>query len=580
MQDTDISIPRRKPRTFVAENYVLTGWESLKPYLENLKNRPIRNAGELEQWLMDRSELEAVLAEEIRWRYIRMTTDTQNKEYEAAYQDFVSNIEPKAKPYLHALDRKLVESLYTGQLGNNYRIYLRDVKNRIDLYREENLPLIARVKVLSNKYAQITGQMTLEYNGEVMTMQQASLLLKSPDARVREEIFHLISHRRLQDREALDNLFDELLRLRHQIATQAGFDNYRDFKFRDLGRFDYTPEDCLEFHEAIAREFVPLVEQISRYRKKSLQLERYRPWDTAVDVTGKPPLKPFSDTRVLIDKTIDCFQRLDPFFAGCLRILREMGHLDLESRIGKAPGGYNSTLPEIGVPFIFMNASGSSRDVRTLLHECGHAVHAFLTRDIPFVPNRSTPSEVAELASMSMEMLTMDYWDTFYKNQDDLLRASIEQIEGVINVFPWIARIDSFQHWIYTHPDHTSDDRKNYWMQLNQRFGDPVVDWEGLEGYLAFSWQRQLHLFEVPFYYIEYGIAQLGAIAIWKRYKENPRAALEAYKKALALGYTKSISEIYQTAGIPFDFSQSYIHKLASFLREELEELYLTAGLS
>ncbi len=575
MQESKLIIPTKRPRNFVSQDFQLNNWSGLKPYLENLQSRNLNSLDELLQWLKDRSELEAVLAEEVRWRYIRMTTDTENKDYTAAYRAFVQDIEPKATPVFNLLDKKLAACQYIHKLPEDeYLIYLRNVKNRLKIFREENIQLIASLKVKANEFARISGKMTVEFKGKTLTLQQVSNYLKSTDRAEREHVFHLISDRRLQDSDALNNLFDELIKDRNQLALNAGETNYRDYKFKDLGRFDYTVEDCFAFHHSIQKAFRPLADAISQRRKELMRLDSYRPWDGAVDPFGRKALKPFNDTKILIDKTISCFNKLDPFFAECLNILQEMGHLDLESRIGKAPGGYNSTLPEIGVPFIFMNASGSSRDVRTLLHEGGHAVHSFLMRNIPFVPNRNIPSEVAELASMSMELLSMTYWDTFYDNEKDLNRAKIEQLEGVVNIFPWIARIDKFQHWIYTHPNHTQNDRRAYWLELTDAFGDHVVDWSGLENEKANSWQKQLHLFEVPFYYIEYGISQLGAIAIWKSYKEQPEETIKRYKEALSLGYTKPISKIYETAGIAFDFSESYIKSLVSFVENELKTLY------
>jgi len=578
MQESNTIIPTKRPRNFVSQDFQLNNWSGLKPYLENLQSRSLNSLNELLQWLKDRSELEAVLAEEVRWRYIRMTTDTENKDYSAAYRVFVQDIEPKATPFFNLLDKKLAACRFIHQLPEDeYFIYLRNVKNRLKIFREENILLIASLKVKANEFARISGKMTVEYKGKTLTLQQISNYLKSTDRSEREHIFHLISDRRLQDCDALNNLFDELIKDRNQLALNAGEANYRDYKFKDLGRFDYTVEDCFAFHHSIQKAFRPLADTISQRRKEVMGLDTYRPWDGAVDPFGRKALQPFSNTKTLIDKTISCFNKLDPFFAECLDILQEMGHLDLESRIGKAPGGYNSTLPEIGVPFIFMNASGSSRDVRTLLHEGGHAVHSFLMRNIPFVPNRNIPSEVAELASMSMELLSMKYWDTFYDNEKDLNRAKIEQLEGVVNIFPWIARIDKFQHWIYTHPQHTQNERRAYWLKLADAFGDQVVDWSGLENEKANSWQKQLHLFEVPFYYIEYGISQLGAIAIWKSYQEHPEETIRRYKEALSLGYTKPISKIYETAGIAFDFSENYIKSLVSFVENELKSLYRSA---
>ena len=308
-------------------------------------------------------------------------------------------------------------------------------------------------------------------------------------------------------------------------------------------------------------------------RKEALNVRALRPWDKAVDPTGKAPLKPFSDSQELTEKTITCFNRLDPYLGSCLATMRQMGHLDLDSRKGKAPGGYNYPLAEIGVPFIFMNATSTLRDLVTILHEGGHAVHSFLVRDLELNDFKNPPSEVAELASMSMELLTMDYWDIFFTDEDELKRAKKQHLEQIIETLPWVATIDKFQHWIYEHPAHSEHERNVAWIEIFNRFSDHVTDWSALEESKAFLWQKQLHLYEVPFYYIEYAIAQLGAIAIWKNYKENHKNGLNGYINALKLGYLKSIPEVYEAAGVEFNFSKAYIHELIQFVKSEMDQL-------
>ncbi|MDB0007437.1 M3 family metallopeptidase, partial [Flavobacteriales bacterium] len=297
--------------------------------------------------------------------------------------------------------------------------------------------------------------------------------------------------------------------------------------------------------------------------------EAYKPWDTSVDAEGKAPLKPFEGGEDLIDKSIRCFERLSPYYGQCLSTMKAMKHIDLVSKEGKAPGGFNYPLHEIGVPFIYMNAVGSQRDLVTMVHEGGHAIHSFLSRDLDLCDFKSTPSEVAELASMSMELISMDTWDEFYSNEDELVRAKTEQMQKVLEGLPWIAAIDKFQHWIYTTP-HTAEERRAEWKNIMQKLGSSIVDWDGQEDALLNLWQKQLHLYEVPFYYIEYGMAQLGAIAMWRSYKQLGKEALSNYDEALKLGYTKSIGEIYQTAGIEFNFSQAYVNELADFIKAQL----------
>jgi len=564
----------RPPRHYLPEDFLVTDWAVLQPFFEELRDRSVHSAAELERWLLDRSELEAVLSEDLAWRYIRMTCDTQDPQRAEAFQYFVNEIEPQVAPYDHALNEKMLASPYLSGLDQGrYHVFLRSVRRASEIYRAENIPLKTEVSTKHQQYAAIVGAMTVTINGEELTLPQAADLLKSTDRAVREQAFRAIQERRMQDAQPLDQLFTELTQLRHQMALNAGFANFRDYMFAALGRFDYTPQDCFDFHLAIRETVVPLIDDIDLERRQDLGLPALRPWDLEVDPSGQPPLKPFGTGAELLEKTITVFQNLDPYLGDCLRTMRQMGHLDLESRKGKAPGGYNYPLDETGVPFIFMNATSSLRDVVTMLHEGGHAVHSFLTRSLPLGADKHPPSEVAELASMSMELMSMDQWDVFFPNAEDLRRAKKTHLESVLETFPWVATIDKFQHWIYEHPNHTEAERHQRWTEIFDEFNQRTVDWQGLERYKPYMWQKQLHIYEVPFYYIEYAMAQLGAIAVWRNYRQNAAEGLAAYKRALTLGYTAPIGEIYAAAGIRFDFSTSYLRTLADFVREEMAAL-------
>ncbi|WP_100337026.1 M3 family oligoendopeptidase [Hymenobacter chitinivorans] len=565
---------QRPPRQYLPESFSVTDWESLEPYFIELRDRPLGSAQELERWLLDRSELESVLSEDLAWRYIRMTCDTQDQERADSFQYFVSEIEPNVAPYDHALNEKMMGSEFLEGLDpQRYRIFVRSVRQALEIYRPENIPLKTEISTKQQQYAATVGAMTVTLDGEEMTLPRAADRLKSPDRAVREEAYRAVQQRRLQDSKPLDQLFTDLVKLRHQMAQNAEFANFRDYMFAALGRFDYTPEDCFAFHRAIRETVVPLIDDIDLERRQDLELAELRPWDLDVDVTGKAPLRPFETGAELLDKTITVFERLDPYLGDCLKTMRQMGHLDLESRKGKAPGGYNYPLDETGVPFIFMNATSSLRDVITMLHEGGHAVHSFLTRSLPLSADKHPPSEVAELASMSMELISMDQWDLFFPDADELRRAKKTHLESVLETFPWVATIDKFQHWVYENPEHTEAERHAQWTRTFDEFNQRTVSWQGLENYKPYLWQKQLHLYEVPFYYIEYAMAQLGAIAVWRNFRQNPQEGLEAYKRALALGYTAPIGEIYAAAGIRFDFSTEYLRTLADFVREEMAKL-------
>lgn len=561
-------------RHYVKPDFTVTTWDLLKPYFDQLLDRPITSVDELESWLKDYSELSAVVSEDMAWRYIRMTCDTANTALRESFNDFVQNIEPHMAPVANALNKKIMDCPFRGQLTKTgFDIYFRGIQNSIDLFREENIPLNTQLQELEQQFGEINGAQSIEHGGETMTLQKAGIFLKDLNRHVREEVYTKVQSRRAQDEEKLNDLFTRLVTLRNKVAQNAGFRNFRDYKHQALARFDYSVQDCLNFHEAVKLHAVPLINAHDERRKQRLKLDSYRPWDTSVDEEGLAPLKPFATAQELIDKTISCFNRLDPFFGDCIRTMQDMKRLDLESRLGKAPGGYQYPLYETNVPFIFMNAVGLHRDLVTMVHEGGHAVHSFLDFDLELVDFKSPPSEVAELASMSMELMSMEHWDVFFSDPEELKRAKRQQLEGVMDTLPWIAAIDKFQHWVYENPEHSVQQRYATWQNIMKDFGSQVINYDGLEGNLARRWQVQLHLYEVPFYYIEYGFAQLGAVAVWRNYKRDPKTAVDLYKKALALGYTKSIPEIYKAAGVKFDFSPAYIKELMDFVREEYEKI-------
>jgi oligoendopeptidase F len=562
------------PRKFLPEDFKITDWEILEPYFKELLDRPINSLKDLQSWLQDVSELEAVIGEDAAWRQIRMTCDTENKELEKAFEFFVLEIQPKMQPYADKLNRKLIENPFTKELDQKeFFTYLRNVKKSIDLFRPENIPLQAESAVLAQQFGIISGKMTVEVEGKEYTLQQAAKFLENPNRQLREEVYRKINERRLQDKEKLNDLFTNLVTKRNQIALNAGFENYRDYKFADLGRFDYTKEDCYQFYTAVKTHVLPLVDFIYDRKRQKLGLDSLRPWDVDAEPEGIKPLRPFQTGEELTRKTIECFNQMSPFFGDCLVKMKEMGRLDLDSRKGKAPGGYNCPLPETGAPFIFMNAAGQMHDLTTMVHEGGHAIHSFLAHNLSLTAFKEYPMEIAEVASMTMELFSMDYWDVFFDKQEDLKRAKEHQLERVLTIFPWIATIDKFQHWVYEHPGHTLEERAENWRSIMNEYTSIAMDVSGLEDYRRFAWQRQLHLFEVPFYYIEYGIAQLGAIGLWKQFKEDKDKAVHNYLNALKLGGTRTLPELFEAAGLQFNFSPDYISELMLFVQSELEKI-------
>ena len=569
-----LEIPERKKRIFVAENFEPSTWEAIEPYFKNLLEREINSLEVLHNWLKDWSEFDAVLGEYSRWVYVRTTIDTSDQKAQAELVNLYATIYPKMVVQNNLLDSKFVNNPFIGELDQDvFYTTIRRVKKSLELFREENIPLNSEMQMKQTTYDQIAGAQSIRYKGAELTVQQAMVYLKSNDRSQREEVFNLIKERKLQDVETLDNLFTELIQLRHKVAVNAGFKNYLEYRFEELGRFDYTPADCLQFHASIEEVLMPKVNELFEARRKELGLDVLKPWDKDVDTSGKEPLKPYNNTAELVEKTIECFNRLDPYFGERIEIMKRMNYLDLDSRLNKGTGGYNMGMPEIGVPFIFMNSANSEHDLVTMVHEGGHAIHTFLTRDLELNAFKDTTSEIAEVASMAMELMSMEHWDIFYKNPDDLNRARKTHLQYIFSLLTKTCLGDSFQFWLYTNPNHTVQQRRDKWVELNKRFTPANIDGSGSELYLETSYQSILHFYVVPFYYIEYAFAELGSLALWKNFKQNPDKTIADYKNALSLGYTKPIPVFYETAGVKFDFSKEYISSIVSFLTKELNAL-------
>jgi oligoendopeptidase F len=571
-------LPVYAPRKFVPEGINLGNWPEVEPLFDALRDRvrTVSSAAELEQWLLDWGELSAALDEESSKRYIAMTCHTDNPEAEKAYLHFVETIEPATKPRQFELEKLYLANPARAKLPKDrYAVFDRHTQVHVDLFREENVPLETEEAKLSQQYQKLSGSLTVHFRGEEKTLVQMGRYLEEPDRPLREEAWTLVARRRLQEAEKFEEIFEALLKLREQIARNAGFGNYRDYAFKARARFDYTPEDCIRFHEAIEKEVMPMLRELQAERRQQLGLAALRPWDLSVDPLNLPPLRPFEQVGTMVERTQHIFDKLDPDLSRGFRLMGDLKLLDLANRKGKAPGGYQSTLGESRLPFIFMNAVGVQRDVETILHEAGHAFHALATRGEDLYAYRHAPIEFCEVASMSMELLGNEHIETFY-NTDDARRARRDHLEGIIEIFPWIATVDAFQHWLYTHPGRSREDRARAWIELMNRFGGDV-DWSGHEDVRAKLWHRQLHIFLHPFYYIEYGIAQLGALQVWANSKRNCAQALREYQRALALGGSRPLPELFQAAGCHFDFSHATVKPLIELIRRELAELKVSS---
>jgi oligoendopeptidase F len=563
-------------RRFVPQQIDLADWSQIEPIMISLRDREIATTAELEAWLADFSELYAAVDESGARKYIDKSCHTDDPAIEAAFMRHVEEIEPKFKPLFFELQKKFIASPHrVGLKGQRYEMLARDWQAEVELFRPENVELDTRVTKLVNEYDKIFGSMMVRFRGQEYTPQFMLRFNQDPDRPTREEAWTATAYERLKHRDTIDDLFDQVLALRQQIAVNAGFANFRDYAYRMHKRFDYGPAECAAFADAIEESTMPIIRDLEAKRSKEMQLETLRPWDLDVDPQGRPPLKPFEPTDIdgFVARTRAIFERISPSLASDFDKLRGGGQLDLESRKGKQPGGYQSSLHETGLPFIFMNAIGLQGDVRTLLHEGGHAFHfQWASAKEPLVFLRSSPIEFAEVASMSMELLGMEHFDVFYGEGEDNGRARREQLEGTIPILAWIATIDRFQDWLYTHVGHSRDERTGEWKRLTKRFGRGI-DWRGHEAVRDARWQAQLHLFHVPFYYIEYGIAQLGALQLWLKSQEDVHAALAHYRAALSLGGTAPLPKLFQTAGLQFDFSSRTVRPLMNVVAKEIEAL-------
>jgi oligoendopeptidase F len=562
-------LPREHRRRFLAEGVDAADWSQLRRYFDELQERRLLSAADLQSWLEDYSELFAAVSEASTVRLIRTTEMTDKKEFQDAYAAFLENVEPKVKVAQFTLNRKFVESEFRALLPRDqYGVLEKKIENSVRLFRDSNVELEKEEKRLQQQHQSVTGAMTVSYGGQERTVPEMSKLLESTDSKQREEAWRLIHERYSRDRLQLEDIFDRMVSIRDRIALNADFANYRDYSFVSRERFDYGPEDCFRFHDAIEKHVVPLVRDAYRRRQKELGLDSLRPWDVVANPVGSAPLAPFSTTDELIHRCEQVFGKVDPAFASCFTKMAQLHLLDLESRPGKAHGGYETELLELRLPFIFMNSVGRDQDMRILLHESGHAFHTFETRNANLhylYRGESIPAEIAEVASMTMELLGGEHIKGVFYDEADAARSRYDHMLSIARLLPWISTIDAFQHWLYTNPGHTREERGDAWVRTYDRFS-PGFDWDGLEEAKRYQWHHQTHLFQTPFYYFEYGIAQLGALGVWLRYERSPNEAVAAFRAALALGGSRPLPELFNRAGLSWDFGPEVVGEYAAEL--------------
>lgn len=558
-------------RTYVPENLNVDDTHEVSKLYRHLLQREIPvDSAKLRQWILDWSELESVLGEVSCRRYVAMTCNTADEKAAKAYTDFVENIQPIMNEYDDKLNKKLVAHPAKDALQDEFGEWFKGVQVSLDLFSPDNIALETEENKEIQAYQKITGGMSVEFDGETKTMQQMAAYMERTDRELRERAWRTMWERRLQDKDALDKSFDNLFAIRKQVAKNAHCKDFIDYIFLAKHRFDYSPADCEAFHESIEKLVLPLQKEIYKKRAQKMGLKRLRPWDLNVDPLDRAPLKPYSTGDELIEKVDQIFESIHPQAGKWAREMQAKKLIDPDSRLGKAPGGYQIGFDESRLPFIFMNSACTDRDIYTLLHESGHSFHQFALADQPIFPYRDVPAEFAEVASMSMELIGMSNLKPFYGNDREAIeRSTIGELEDVIWLFPWVASVDSFQHRLYNFPEHTASDRSDIWTEIMDRY-DAGVDYTGLEAVRRNLWQKQLHIFECPFYYIEYGIAQIGALQVWANFKKDPKKAIDDLFRAESLGSSRPVKELFEAANIKFDFSPKTLEPLMQVVWDEL----------
>jgi oligoendopeptidase F len=548
-------------------------WMEFEPYYSDLNSRSL-TADSLKGFLADWTRVSELMDETFSRLHVATTVNTADKEAERKYHQLLDEVYPKAEEAEQRLKEKL---LAYGLVPAGLEIPLLKMRSEAELFRDANLPLFVEEHKLSMEYDKVIGAQTVQWEGKEITVAQLRPVYQSADRDLRESAWRLALERHLEDRGAIVDLWKKFVVLRLDLAANAGFGDYRSFRWKQLQRFDYRPTDCTRFHDSIERVIVPLASRICERRRKLLGLETLRPWDMEVDPLNRSPLKPFQDVSELKTGASSIFHQVDTTLGSYFEIMMREDLLDLDNRKNKAPGGYCTEFASTKRPFIFMNAVGVHDDVQTILHEAGHAFHDFERAVLPYYQQRNVNMEFAEVASMAMEFLASPYLARdrggFY-TEADAARAVCEHLERSILFWPYMAVVDAFQHWVYENPSESADPSKcdAYWASVWKRF-TPWIDWSGLDEELKTGWQRKLHIHTVPFYYVEYGLAQLGAAQVWGAALKDQAAAVASYRKALALGGTVSLPALYSEAGAVFSFDSDILKVTADLLMYKIDSL-------
>ncbi len=546
-------------------------WADIKPEFDALLAQEVTE-DTIEQWLKTWTKLADRIEEASSRLAVLHTLDTADAEAERRYFRFAEDVMPEVNKVYQALNKKLVES---GLIPPGMEVPLRDIRTSIEIFREQNLPLFVEHQRLGSNYSKIVAAQTVEWDGDEKTLLQMQKVLMDDDRPTREKAWQAIHNRWLEDRAAINENWVKLMDIRKQMAENAGFSDYRTYRWQQLNRHDYTPDDCYRFHEAIEKMAVPAAAKLQERHRQRLGLNILRPWDLDVDSLGDEPLRPFESIKDFEEKGNNILERVSPQFGAYFQTMRDEKLLDLDNRKGKAPGGYCTSFDVVKRPFIFMNAVGIQLNVRTLLHEAGHCFHVFETNTLPYrQQGAAVPMEFAEVASMAMELLSLPYYEEYY-SPDDANRARIEQLERIILFWPYMAVVDAWQHWCYENHEAAMDPANcdAEWSRQWDRFHHGPVSWDGLEGVKETGWQRKGHPHGSPFYYIEYGLAQLGAVQVWKNSLEDNETAVRQYREALKLGGTATLPDLYKTAGAKLAFDEKTLGEAVDLLMSKIDEL-------
>jgi oligoendopeptidase F len=548
-------------------------WSTVQPHVDALLAAELTPAN-ADAWLQRWSDLASVLYEAQSRIYREVSENTADEAADRRFCILVEQIIPQARVSEQALRDRLLTLTGYAPSADTVEL-LHRFRAGADIYRAENVPILSDLMKLENKYEKAIGGLTIEWNGATETIPQAWLHWLSLDRAEREQSWQLVMAAFLGQREMLNHSYAQMLDMRRQVAHNAGLPDFRAYKWQELARFDYTSADCATFHDAIEHEVVPLARKIYAEKATRLGLSALRPWDTDVDPAGEP-LRPFREVADLEEGTYRIFQQVDLELAAYFSVMRD-GFLDLPSRPNKAPGGYCESFPVTGKPYIFMNAVGTHDDVQTLLHEGGHAFHFMESRRNPLWWNQNGPMEFCEVASMGMELLAAPYLQAdrggFY-SEADARRAYAEKLQELVTFLPYMAVVDAFQHWVYVDAPEkvTASDLDARWSELWDRFM-PGIDYDGLQAEKETGWHRKPHIFTVPFYYVEYGLAELGAMQIWRNALRNQAKAVADYRAALSLGGTRGLSDLFRAAGGRFAFDRRTVGELMALVEDQLEKL-------